>query len=104
MRGIVREGVGVPTSAGGCQPLPFGPSRGLDVFMSNPQPADQYKQKFRPDSDPALEKELEAALGDVSVEQLLGFDKPQDPQEPGRSPGVQPGGSRRGKVVSIGRD
>lgn len=72
--------------------------------MSNPQPADQYKQKFRPDSDPALDKELQAALGDVSVEQLLGFDKPQEHQEPGRSPAPQSGGSRRGKVVSIGRD
>ena len=72
--------------------------------MSNPQPADQYKQKFRPDSDPALDKEVEAALGDVSVEQLLGFDKPQDQPEAGPSAAAQAGGARRGKVVSIGRD
>jgi len=69
--------------------------------MANPQQEDQYKEKFRPDVDPALDKEIEAALRDVSVEQLYGFDKPQ---EAAATPQAAAGGARRGKVVSIGRD
>jgi ribosomal protein S1 len=71
--------------------------------MSNSQ-GDQYKEKFRRDSDPALDKEVEAALGDVSVEQLLGYDKPQEQQQPGQTSAQQTDGTRHGKVVSIGRD
>jgi small subunit ribosomal protein S1 len=72
--------------------------------MANPQQGDEYKEKFRPDADPALERELEAALGSVSVEQLMGLDRPQEQREPGKTPAAQSGATRHGKVVSIGRD
>jgi len=71
--------------------------------MANPQQGDEYKQKFRPEADPAIDKEVEAALGEVSVEQLYGFDKPKEQVE-GQQPAAEPGGGRRGKVISIGRD
>ena len=72
--------------------------------MANSQPGDEYKQKFRPDSDPNLDKELEAALADVAVDQLYAFDKPR-PESAGQpAAAAQAGGVRRGKVVSVGRD
>ena len=37
------------------------------------QQTDPLKEKFRPD-DAALEKEVDAALNGVSIEDLLGFD------------------------------
>ena len=69
--------------------------------MTNPQPGDEYKEKFRPDVDAALDREIEAALADVPVEQLYGFDKPRAESQQSAH---EPGGARRGKVVSIGRD
>jgi small subunit ribosomal protein S1 len=80
--------------------------------MANSPQGDEYKEKFRPDSDPALDKEIEAALGDVSMDQLLGFDQPQGATDAAKQPagggggGGQPaeGGVRKGKVISIGRD
>ena len=50
--------------------------------MANSQQGNEYKEKFRPDADPALDREIDAALGGLSVEQLYDFDKPQ-PQSPG---------------------
>ena len=76
--------------------------------MANPQQGDQYKEKFRPDADPALDREVEAALAGVSVEQLYATDRPQ-PQQQGQTdqqpaqPAAQDG-AKRGKVISIGRD
>src|SRR5947208_372594 len=64
---------------------------------------DQYKEKFRPDSDSALERELSAALGEVSLEKLYGFDKPQEKQSES-SEQLAAKGLRKGKVVSIGKD
>jgi len=68
--------------------------------MANPQQGDQYKEKFRPDADPNLDREIDAALSGLSVEQLYGFDKPQPaaPAEP------LPKGTRRGRIVSISKD
>src|SRR5690242_11000662 len=51
------------------------------LFLSEKQSStmssqkDQYKEKFRPDTDSALERELSAALGEVPLEKLYGFDK-----------------------------
>src|SRR5262245_7976986 len=69
--------------------------------MSDRPEKDLYKEKFRPDSDTALDKELEAALGDLSLENLYGFDKPKTD-----APREQPSGKgmRRGRIVSIGKD
>ena len=59
---------------------------------------DQYKQKFRPDADAALDSALDAALGNVSMDQLYGFDKPKETAE------APAKGLRWGKVVSIDKD
>jgi small subunit ribosomal protein S1 len=79
--------------------------------MPNSTQGDEYKEKFRPDTDPALDKEVEAALADVSVDQLMDFDQAQnvgDAQQPAVSGGgggaPAAGGVRKGKVISIGRD
>jgi len=80
--------------------------------MANSPQGDEYKEKFRPNSDPALDKEIEAALGDVSMDQLLGFNQPQGATDAAQQPaaggggGGQPaeGGVRKGKVIQIGRD
>ncbi|HEV8603911.1 MAG TPA: S1 RNA-binding domain-containing protein [Tepidisphaeraceae bacterium] len=64
---------------------------------------DQYKEKFRPDADSTLDRELSDALGDLSLEKLYGFDKPQ--ARPGESTEqLAAKGLRRGKIVSIGKD
>ena len=68
--------------------------------MANPQSGDEYKEKFRPDADPALDREVDAALSSLSVEQLYGFDKPQ-PATAGEPPAK---GTRRGRIVSLGKD
>ncbi len=61
---------------------------------------DVYKEKFRPD-DSALDKQLDAELAGVSMEALYSFDKPQ-----AESQSVAAGakGSKRGRIVSIGKD
>src|SRR5258706_314838 len=64
---------------------------------------DQYKEKFRPDTDSALERELSAALGEVSIEKLYGFDKPQPKPDEGAEQ-LAAKGLRKGRVVSIGKD
>jgi small subunit ribosomal protein S1 len=64
------------------------------------QQADQYKEKFRPDADPSLDSEVEAALGGLSVDQIIA-QGPQQPQQP--ADGAQ-GNTKRGKVISIGSD
>jgi len=70
--------------------------------MANVQSGDEYKEKFRPDADPTLDKEVEAALADVAVEQLYAFDKPR--LEAPAQPAGQGANVRRGKVVSVGKD
>ena len=64
---------------------------------------DQYKEKFRPDSDSALDRELNAALGGVELDKLYGFDKPQEKQEES-SEQLAAKGLRKGRIVSIGKD
>ncbi len=69
--------------------------------MSNPSKNDDYKQKFRPD-DTAVDKEVEAALGDLSIEDLYGFDKPKPSSGGASSP--QQKGMKRGRIISIGKE
>src|SRR3954471_6557598 len=64
---------------------------------------DQYKQKFRPDTDSALDQELSAALGELSMEKLYGFDKPQA-EKTESTEQLAAKGLRKGRVVSIGKD
>jgi small subunit ribosomal protein S1 len=73
--------------------------------MSNTQTGDEYKQKFRVETDPNLDKEIEAALAEVPDEQLYGFDKPRPVSPDAPAASAQAGGNvRRGKVVNIGKD
>src|SRR5437762_13184458 len=86
--------------------------------MANSQPGEEYKEKFRPE-DTALDREVDAALGDLKIEELYAFDKPQ----PGggeaggpKGPGAESAGDsasiaqraakgmRHGKVTAIGKD
>jgi len=68
--------------------------------MSDEQSA-QYKEKFRPDQDPSLDREVEAAMGGLSVDQLIA----QGPQQPAAPAGGEGQDStKRGKVISIGSD
>ncbi len=82
--------------------------------MSNDPRSDELKQKFRPDQS-ALDAEVEAALADVSMDALYGFDKPQSAEASraggtGGTGGAGGGGHipqkgfRRGKIVSVGKD
>ena len=47
--------------------------------MSNDPRSDELKQKFRPDQS-ALDAEVDAALAEVSMDDLYGFNKPQSDQ------------------------
>jgi small subunit ribosomal protein S1 len=68
---------------------------------------DVNKEKFRP-QDEALEREVDQALGDLSLEDLYGFDKPQPAgSEAGAAAGAgagQQGGMRKGRVVSVSQE
>ncbi len=65
---------------------------------------EQYKAKFRPEGDTAIDNQVEAALADVSLESLYGFDKPQPAEQPQAPIGGGGKSPKRGKVISIGRD
>ncbi|CAN5351032.1 hypothetical protein BH09PLA1_BH09PLA1_16090 [soil metagenome] len=61
---------------------------------------DELKAKFRPE-DAALDREIEAALGDVSLDEL--YEKSATPAAP-QGGSAQPGGSKgpkRGRVISV---
>src|SRR3954463_9426533 len=51
----------------------FNPRGHSETTTMAEQQTDPLKEKFRPD-DSALDKEVDAALGGVSIEDLLGFD------------------------------
>jgi small subunit ribosomal protein S1 len=81
------------------------------------QQTDPFKEKFRPD-DSALDQEVDAALGGLSIEALYGFDKPipaapQGADVPAVAGGAMPaapqapGGNRavrRGRVMQVTKD
>jgi small subunit ribosomal protein S1 len=56
---------------------------------------DEYKQKFRPD-DAKIDSEVDAALSELSMDALYGFDKPQSQSR--ESAGKGP---RKGRVISV---
>jgi small subunit ribosomal protein S1 len=58
---------------------------------------DEYKQKFRPD-DAKLDADIVAALGDVSLEAVYGFDKDYGQQQE-KQPTAK--GPRKGRVISV---
>jgi small subunit ribosomal protein S1 len=63
---------------------------------------DLYKEKFRPDADSALDREIEAALGGLNVEDLVGKDQPKPAQGSGAA--ATPKGSRHGRIVRISKE
>ena len=73
--------------------------------MAEQQIIDPYKEKFRIDADPELDKQVDAALEGLSLNQLMDTDKPKESAPLGSESG-QHGGTnvRRGKVVSVGKD
>jgi len=58
---------------------------------------DPYKEKFRPETDPRLDAEIDQALGGLSLDQLYNQQQP-----PAQQP--EAGGTRIGRVVRIGKD
>jgi len=63
---------------------------------------EQYKEKFRKDSDASLDKQVDAALEGVSLDDLYAFDKPREAAAPDAAGQVK--GIRKGRVVSIGKE
>jgi small subunit ribosomal protein S1 len=61
--------------------------------------ADEYKQKFRPENT-ALEREIEAALQGVSLDELYTAGE-QAPTSPGAAQGAGGKGPKRGRIISI---
>src|ERR1035437_8460285 len=57
---------------------------------------DQYRQNFRADLDPALEKEINDALGDISIDKLID-DKAA--ARPSAAPAAK--GMRHGRIVRV---
>src|SRR6185437_5800659 len=79
----------------------------MNTNMTEQQHGDPYKEKFRTDTDPELDKQVEAAMAGLSLDQLMATNKPQEStNKEGAQPAQSPGGgaTRRGKVVSIGKD
>jgi small subunit ribosomal protein S1 len=70
--------------------------------MSKHSKDDAYKEKFRPDADSALDREIEDALGGMSIEDL--YD--QDEAKPAKKAegAATSGGMRKGKVIRVGKD
>lgn len=57
---------------------------------------DEYKQKFRPGDD-KLDRDVDAALGDLSLDKLYGFDKPEPPKEDA----TVRKGPKKGRIISV---
>lgn len=73
--------------------------------MTEQQQIDPYKQKFRIEADPELDKQLDAALEGVALDQLMATDNPHEiraADAPAHVPG-QPD-VRKGKIVSVGKE
>lgn len=67
---------------------------------------DQYREKFRPDIDAALDREVEAALGGVSLESLYEAQAAASPAAAAQQQPANPEakGLRRGRVISKDKD
>ncbi|MFI5378690.1 MAG: S1 RNA-binding domain-containing protein [Tepidisphaerales bacterium] len=57
---------------------------------------DQFKEKYRPDADIALDREIADALGDLSIDELL-------KHEQARSESTTPG-MRKGKIIRVEKE
>lgn len=66
--------------------------------MPHEPQGDEFKQKFRPDVDPNLEKEIDDALGGMSIEDLYAQDKPKVAAQAATR------GNRIGRIVRVGEN
>jgi small subunit ribosomal protein S1 len=67
------------------------------------KPSDDYKEKFRPDTS-ALDREIESALGDMSIDDLYGAaDAAAKQQQPGGGENLAKG-VRKGRIVRVTPD
>jgi small subunit ribosomal protein S1 len=73
------------------------PRSHLPRILAMSKQSDPSREKFRPQVDSKLDHEIEAALGDVSLDELYGFDKPQ-PAAEAQSTGK---GLRKGRIISV---
>ncbi len=64
----------------------------------------KYKEKFRPNNDAALDAQVESALSGLSDAELYGVDKPRPAESAASASGAGDKNTRRGKIVSIGKD
>lgn len=62
---------------------------------------DEYKEKFRPDES-ALDREIDAALAGVSLDDLYQQDRSAPAQPPAAAGSLK--GTRRGRIVSVNKD
>jgi small subunit ribosomal protein S1 len=73
----------------------------LEEIMANS--VDPLREKFRPETDAALEQEVDAAFAGISLDDLLNQDAPSPAA--GAAPATQQGKQvRRGRIVSIGKE
>ena len=87
-------------------PFPAFHNQVRHVMPDQPQ-KDAYREKFRPDADAALDREVEAALGGMSIESLMEADEP--PKPAGGAPQQRGGGGgrrgpRTGRIISVQTD
>ncbi len=68
------------------------------------QQVDPYKEKFRADADPELDKQVDAAMSGLSIDQLMATDNPHEPKPAGGRGSSGGPDVRRGKVVSVGKE
>jgi len=66
--------------------------------MSNIHDKDVYREKFRPETDPALEQEASAALEGISLESLGGADQAQP------AGALRMRGTCRGRIIRVGKE
>src|SRR3954471_508094 len=73
----------------------------LEGSIAMAKQPDDYKEKFRPDTS-ALDREIESALGDMSIDDLYGAaDATQQQNRPGEATGK---GMRKGRIVRVTPD
>src|SRR5687767_15959845 len=89
-------------------PIPFPAFHNQVRHVMSDQPQkDAYKEKFRPDADAALDREIEAALGGMSIDSLL---EAEEPPKPAGAPQQRGGGGggrrgpRTGRIISVQKD
>jgi small subunit ribosomal protein S1 len=88
---------------GSFSPTPFitlAHARWIAIVMAKDNPSEQYKEKYRPENT-ALEREVEAALAGVSLDELYGQRSEQAPGAESQQQPASAKGPRRGRIISV---